>query len=176
MTISQSVARPWYKEPWLWFVLTPLIVVVAVSTVTVTLAVMYADDTVIDNYYKEGRAINQSLEQDKRARQWGLTADMNWKAGGQRLTVNLHSDVIPMPASLALWLDHPFDEKQDAFLVLERSGDSQFYATLPAFDNLWYVTLAPEQDRGSRSAAPWRLRTEVDFARRTSAKLAPPAL
>ncbi|WP_339614772.1 FixH family protein [uncultured Gilvimarinus sp.] len=173
-TAAQKLERPWYKEPWLWFVLTPLIVVVVVSMVTVTLAVKYADDTVIDNYYKEGRMINQSLEQDKRAKLWGLTADMSWQAEGRELTVVLHSDAIPMPASLSLWLDHPFDEKQDAFMVLQRSGKNQFHGTLPAFDNLWYVTLAPEQTRDARRAAPWRLRTEVNFAERTDVKLAPP--
>lgn len=176
MSTAQKLERPWYREPWLWFVLTPLIVVVAVSSVTVTLAVMYADDTVIDNYYKEGRMINQSLEQDTRAQQWGLSADMSWQADGHELTVALHSDMIPMPASLSLWLDHPFDEKQDAFLVLERRGDNQFYGSLAAFDNLWYVTLAPEQNRAERRAAPWRLRTEVNFAERTNVTLAPPAL
>ena len=43
---------PWYKQPWAWFVLTPLITVVLVSSVTVTIAVKYADERVIDNYYK----------------------------------------------------------------------------------------------------------------------------
>ncbi|WP_052481002.1 FixH family protein [Gilvimarinus agarilyticus] len=176
MTIDTNVPRPWQKEPWFWFVMTPLIVVVLVSSVTVTLAVKYADDTVIDNYYKEGRMINQSLEQDKRALQWGLTADMNWQAESGQLVVALHSELIPMPASLSLWLDHPFDERQDKFLILERSGDSHFTAPLAAHDTLWYATLAPEQAESERRAAPWRLRTEVNFTERAAISLAPPAL
>ena len=176
MTTETNASRPWQKEPWFWFVMAPLIVVVLVSSVTVTLAVKFADDTVIDNYYKEGRMINQSLEQDKRALQWGLTADMSWRAESDELVVALHSDTIPMPASLSVWLDHPFDERQDIFLVLERRDDSHFSAPLVAQDTKWYVTLAPEQAEAERSAAPWRLRTEVNFTERAAIKLAPAAL
>ncbi|WP_049721399.1 FixH family protein [Gilvimarinus polysaccharolyticus] len=174
MSIAQKEAGPWYREPWLWFILSPLIVVVLVSSVTVTLALKYADDTVIDNYYKEGRMINQSLGQDQRARQWGLSADVNWQAAAQQLTVSLDSGQIPMPASLSLWLDHPFDETQDVFLVLERHGENQFSATLASLDSIWYVTLTPEQDRAERSAAPWRLRTEVNFIQHPNVTLTPP--
>jgi hypothetical protein len=141
---------------------------------TVTLALNYADDTVIDNYYKEGRMINQSLEQDERAQRWELTAELSWHAKAREIKVALHSDAIPMPASLSLWLDHPLDEAKDAYLVLQRRGDNLFYGTLPASNNLWYVTLAPEQARAERRAAPWRLRTEVNFSKRTHATLVPP--
>jgi|SRR5690554_1846191 len=175
MSTAQKIERPWYKEPWLWFVLAPLITVVTVSTFTVTLALKYADDTVIDNYYKEGRAINQSLEQDKRALQWGLSATLNWDSSEHLLVVTLHSDVIPMPERLSLWLDHPFDEKQDGFWLLQRRGNNQFYGTLKALDNLWYVTLTPALERAERSEAPWRLRTEVNLGQDTDVNLAPAA-
>ena len=63
---------PWYKQFWAWFILTPLIVVVLVWIPFLTIVVKNADDTVIDNYYKEGRMINQRADQDRRAQTLGL--------------------------------------------------------------------------------------------------------
>jgi hypothetical protein len=42
--------KPWYRQFWAWFILSPLITVVIVSSITVTLAVKNADDRVVDNY------------------------------------------------------------------------------------------------------------------------------
>ena len=60
MKTEQDV-KPFYRKFWFWFVFTPLIVVVCVSLTMVTVAFRHADDVVIDNYYKEGRMINQTM-------------------------------------------------------------------------------------------------------------------
>ena len=154
-------SKPWYREPWLWFVLTPLIVVVAVSSVTVTLAVLFADDTVIDNYYKEGRMINQSLEQDARAKLWGVSAELNFSAAKTQVTLTTST---PMPEALSLWLDHPFEADRDQYVVLESNTNGQYSATFTLPQGDWYLTLTPRETRGDRSAAPWRLRREIQSA------------
>ncbi|MDO3387105.1 FixH family protein [Gilvimarinus sp. SDUM040013] len=174
MTNTEVQGQPWYREPWAWFVLTPLIVVVIVSLSFVTVAVKKADDTVIDNYYKEGRMINQSLAQDKRAANWQLSVDIKWSSPQGRLDLELHSPVIPAPQALTLWLDHPFDEQQDFTVTAKQIDGLRYRASIPANDQNWYVTLVPV-DAPSRNDAPWRLKGEMNFARQHQWHFAPSA-
>ncbi|WP_020208413.1 FixH family protein [Gilvimarinus chinensis] len=166
-------ANPWYREPWAWFVLTPLIVVVIVSLSFVTVAVRHADDTVIDNYYKQGRMINQSLEQDKRAANWQLQAQLSWDSAEGRVEVELHSPVIPAPEELTLWLDHPFEESMDARVLLKKVSATGYRADSPGFEHQWYVTLVPGSADEGRTDSPWRLRGEINFDQREQWTLSP---
>lgn len=143
MTSQQLPANPWYREPWAWFVLTPLIVVVVVSLSFVAVAVNKADDTVIDNYYKEGRMINLSLAQDKRAANWQIRVKIDWLAATGQLDIELISPVIPAPEALTLWLDHPFDEDQDLSVTAEQVAANRYRATIAETDQHWYLTLQP---------------------------------
>lgn len=166
-------ANPWYREPWAWFVLTPLIVVVIVSLSFVTVAVRHADDTVIDNYYKQGRMINQSLEQDKRAANWQLQADVSWDSAAGKVLVELVSPMIPAPEALTLWLDHPFEESMDARLTLEKIAPTLYSAASLNLEHQWYVTLVPGRSDASRTDSPWRLRGEISFDDRQQWTLSP---
>jgi uncharacterized protein len=52
---------PWWKEPYVWLVVSgPLLVVVA-SFVTAYIAVKYPDPLVAEDYYKRGININKTL-------------------------------------------------------------------------------------------------------------------
>ncbi|UTF60048.1 FixH family protein [Gilvimarinus sp. DA14] len=166
-------ANPWYREPWAWFVLTPLIVVVIVSLSFVTVAVRHADDTVIDNYYKQGRMINQSLEQDKRAANWQLQAELQWRGAKSEVNVELSSPVIPAPEELTLWLDHPFEESLDTRLTLQKVSDTSYRAQSPNLTHQWYVTLVPGRSDSGRTDSPWRLRGEINFDHREQWTLSP---
>ena len=58
---------PWYRQFWPWFlILLPASVVVAGLT-TLYIANRHADDLVVDDYYKDGLAINRQLEKKQRA-------------------------------------------------------------------------------------------------------------
>lgn len=75
---AADVVLPWYRQFWFWFVFGPLIIIVFVCAFLVSTALRNADDVIIDNYYKEGRMINQTLEQDKQAKLLGLSAELRF--------------------------------------------------------------------------------------------------
>jgi len=67
--------QPWYRQFWPWFlILLPASVVVAGLT-TLVLANRHADDLVVDDYYKDGLAINRKLEKQQRADQQGISVN-----------------------------------------------------------------------------------------------------
>ncbi len=162
MSVSESSpVKPWYRQFWFWLVMSPLIVVVPASFTLLTLAILHSDDRVIDNYYKHGRMINASLEQDERARLWQMSAQLQLEAG--RVQIELTTST-PYPPALSLWLDHPFEADRDQFLTLERQADGRYLGELPVSTGDWYLTLTPATGRDERTQMPWRLRGELTLA------------
>ena len=73
---SGADTRPWYRQFWPWFlILLPASVVVA-GLSTLYIANRHADDLVVDDYYKDGLAINRQLEKKQRANVLGITAQL----------------------------------------------------------------------------------------------------
>jgi hypothetical protein len=75
-------AQPWYREPWPWILMTGPAAVVVAGFVTAYLAVTHNDALVVDNYYKEGLAINRVLERDEAAQKAGYRAQVMFSEDG----------------------------------------------------------------------------------------------
>ena len=97
------MTTPWYRQFWPWFLIALPGTVVIASLYTLFLANRYADDLVIDDYYKEGLAINQELSRQKEAESLGLRATM--VINGRRLDIDVAGDI--EAEQLRLLLAHP---------------------------------------------------------------------
>ena len=69
-------SKPWYREPWPWFLMSLPATAVIAGLATVWIAVTSADGLVVGDYYKAGLAINQTLARDDTARALALTATL----------------------------------------------------------------------------------------------------
>lgn len=170
-------AKPWYREFWFWFVFSPLIYIIIMCSITVTIALKGADDVIIDNYYKEGRMINQALEQDQRARDLGLLADLRFDRTSGDVMISLTSavgDTASLPDAILLMMGHPVKEEKDQIIHLKAIAPGQYRGTLatePQYS--WYLTLYPIGDIALRKQAPWTLSGEIDFRISDKTGLAP---
>lgn len=165
--------RPWYRQFWLWIVLAPLITVVCVSAVTVTIAFRNADDVVIDNYYKQGRMINQTLQQDRRALALNLSAHLRFDRTTGEVFMQISTREI-LPEKLLLLLDHPFDADLDQQLIMQKLSASHYRGELeskPGYS--WYLALMPALDKADRKNAEWLLSGEIDFEVGDETELSP---
>lgn len=159
---GERLPMPWYKEVWAWFVLTPLIVVVIACMITGTIAFTNQDDIVVDNYYQEGRMINQRFEQDEHAAALGLQGELRFdrQVGEVVLTLSSHE---PLPAHLVLGLDSPALANQDLELTLAEISPGHYRGDLPhSIAHRWYIRILPETET-QIAEAPWRLKAEIDF-------------
>ncbi|MEJ2443764.1 MAG: FixH family protein [Exilibacterium sp.] len=165
--MTDEALKPWYRESWSWFVLAPLIVVVVVSSITATIAYHYSDDVVTDNYYKEGRMINQRLEQDKRALELGLSGELRFdrKVGEVFLSLSIDPRYQNrLPQKLLALLNHPTSAERDRQLVLTEIAPGRYRADLDGrLDYKWYVILIPTLDRKKHNQTEWRLTGEIDL-------------
>ena len=141
-------SEPWFRQFWPWFlILLPASVVVA-SLVTMYIAYYGADDLVVDEYYKDGLAINRQLEKKQRSVELGITARLNFS--DDHVTARIEGPVAE--ASLSLWLSHPLEADRDFPVKLAMIAPGIYQAPLPsAVAPRWHWTLGLEQVDG------WRL-------------------
>ncbi|MDF3012748.1 MAG: hypothetical protein K0Q78_952 [Cellvibrio sp.] len=173
----EEIVKPWYRQFWFWFVFSPLIYIIIMCSVTVTIALKGADDVIIDNYYKEGRMINQALEQDKRAQELGLSGELRFdRTTGEVLLniANAPTDASLMPGQLLLMMGHPVKAAKDQLITLTAIAPGRYRGELlvePEYS--WYLTLYPVKDLALRKEAPWTLSGEINFRVAEKTLLAP---
>lgn len=172
--------KKWYKEFWAWFILTPLIVVVIVSSFTVSLAVRHADDRVVDNYYKEGRLINARLDEDILASELALSAVLQFDLSINELTIKLDNNTQQYPDTIYLELGHTSDQSQDHMLALQHLAKGQYQTELTRkLQYRWYLRLRSDGNPPPIDTAEvvhqandvWRLRGEIDLSKQSTVTL-----
>ncbi len=174
---ENEIVLPWYRQFWFWFVFGPLIFIIIMCGFTVSIALNNADDVIIDNYYKEGRMINQALDQDKKAKALGLTADLRIDSitGDVLLSFpQLPADTSLIPEQLLLFMGHPVKAAKDQQVILTQIAAGQYRGSLteePRYS--WYLTLYPITHMDQRHQAAWSLSGDINFALGDSASLNP---
>lgn len=148
-TLSAPSSKPWYREPWPWFLISLPATAVIAGLTTVWIAMTSADGLVVGDYYKAGLAINQTLARDDAARALALTAILQREQGSLALT--LAGRLRAYPDQLSLTLAHPTRQGMDQALTLSHVGDGRYRTSLPTMPaGKWHAQL-------SDAATTWRL-------------------
>ncbi|MFT6310955.1 MAG: hypothetical protein ACJAQS_001321 [Porticoccus sp.] len=172
--LNNPALIPWYKQFWPWFIMgLPAIVVVA-CIYTVMLAFQHQDSLVNDNYYKVGKAINQSLGQRNTAKKLAIIAQLNFDFSTQTVTVTTNSSNVDSGdfalSDLVLTLSHPFDSKQDNIIVLSNVAPNVFSGSVPSLSGRWYLKLIGSSDQ---LTGGWSIDGEIDLNIRRQLQLQP---
>ena len=156
---------PGYRQFWFWFVFGPLLFIVVLCGILVFIAFKYSDDVVTDNYYKVGRMINQTLEQDEKAAELGLLANVKIDQLTGDVIVSItgkHS----FPTQMLLFLDNPAKANKDQRILLTENAAGKYRGELSApIEYSWYIALIPEADANRRKDAEWLLTGQIDIAK-----------
>lgn len=146
---------PWYKHRWPWLLMLGPLVVVVAGTYTAWLAVKGQDALVVDDYYKQGRAINQDLSRDRVATSMKLAAELQYDAAAGRLTGNLSSLGQPLSTPLVIRLIHSTMPEKDVVLHAQSDQSGNFSTLLPMLDMArWQVQIESEK-RDWRLGGEW---------------------
>lgn len=154
-----SEKNPAWREPWFWAVFSPLILVAMVCSVLVTFAVRGADDRVYDDYYKQGRMINNQFEAENAAIAYKVKGNIEFKFDHQLVSVNLEGR--SNPDDIKVQLSHPVNAESDFTLTLHRLSPGRYQGELPsALNGRWYLILRSVE---SDTELAWRISTEINF-------------
>ncbi len=148
---------PWYKQTWLWFVLTPLIAVVIYASIFMYIAITTSDGVVRDDYYKIARGMNVDTSRVEAAAKLGINGDIliDTLTGDIRLNLSAYT---PLPSELILDLIHPTHQKYDQSITLRAvSQNSGVYlgALQSHLEGKRYLML-------SDSSHSWHIRREIN--------------
>lgn len=151
-SVRNSDTKPWYRQFWPWFVIALPATAVIAGLTTLTIAIRNADDVVADNWYREGRAINRSLEAEQRARQYGIRAVVAMQPQGD-WSISLQSATpLPWPETLELMLRHPTQAEKDILAHLVHRGDGKYETSDALLPGDWHLVLLDTH---------WRLQQRV---------------
>lgn len=92
--LSQQIL-PWYRYAWPWFLISFPLTSVILGIGMFYLALQTNNSLVVDDYYKQGKAINQRIEKDQQASLLGLAATLTPGQEGLLIELNRH-----LPAGL----------------------------------------------------------------------------
>ncbi len=157
----QAPPPPWYKQPYVWLLITFPAAAVLGGIVTIYIAVLTDDGLVTDDYYKRGLQINRSLARDRLADKMDLSATVDWAAAESRLAVVLAAkDMHALPAQLQLRLFHSTRGGLDQAMLLPQTAAGRYGGRAP--------DLAPGAWNIELGTSDWRLlgRMEVPGPRR----------
>ena len=119
----------WYKNKWVWLVISIPVMAVMMSFTTAYFAVFGADTLVRDNYYKDGLAINQELDYETRAKNLGIKAQIMIDARTGVLSVQLEN-YENYPERLNLIVLHPTVAEKDQDVLLKHVEQGRYTGTI----------------------------------------------
>jgi uncharacterized protein len=151
---NQVDNQPWYRNPMVWMVIALPATAVVAGLLTVYIAVANQDSLVVDDYYKEGQAINQELSRDRKSTELGLAALVDVNAETGEVLVSLSSEGSFAPTTeLTFKLIHRTLSGEDQTTTLSRLEDKpnyRGYIKPPIIEGRWTIQIISDQS--------WRLR------------------
>jgi len=149
-TEINTMQRPWYRQPLVWMLIAIPMSAVVAGAITIWLAVTTSDGLVVDDYYKQGLAINQVLKRDMRAREYALDATLKVLVEQAVVRLELNKGLLQdYPERLQMSLRHATSDDSDVSIELIHGQQHQyighFRQTLPA--GAWYVELGNDDWR-----------------------------
>jgi len=155
MRTPNPPAKPWYREPWPWLLMLGPLAAVIMGVVMVVLAVRSNDGLVVDDYYKQGLAINQTLDRERRAEALSVNAMLEFAADLRRVTLKLDLQGA-LPEALQLTLAHPTRAGEDQRVLLVPRGAGTYDGVLAApMPGRWHLLLE-DADRSWRRSGAWQ--------------------
>ena len=119
--------KHWSREPYVWMIIAFPASAVIAGIITIYIAIQTEDGLVVDDYYKRGLEINRTLDRDKRAQDYRLSADVKYPVYGDKLLINIASaSDYKIPESINVNLLHATRKGFDQSFTVQITDDGNY--------------------------------------------------
>lgn len=163
--VNPANPPPWYKQRWPWILMSLPATSMVLGFFLLYMAVTTNDGLVVDDYYRQGRAIDQTIARSVAAADKGLTADVGVRVDEIRIALHANEGV-ELPRDLVVTIIHPtragFDQQ------LQLSVEDGVYAApiAPLTLGRWHIQIEDAE-------RAWRLRGQVHVPDETQVRILP---
>lgn len=151
--MQNNTKKAWFKQFWPWFLIFLPMAAVVAGISTVVIATNNKPEMVVDDYYKQGKAINADLSLLNKAKQLGISAQVSQQNGELLIQLNGVNNF----ASINFTLFHSTQSKRDKSLILTADAQGRYhYQTDKSLTGKWIMRIEPFDKQ-------WRLQKTVHF-------------
>jgi len=153
--VPQAPPAPWYTQRWPWLLMLGPATVLVGGGIATWLALGHPDAMVVDDYYKQGKAINQDLRRDRAASALQLRLQARYLPDQGRLQGRIDSFGKPVTMLITISLAHPTLPERDIVLVARPDAAGNFSVPLPALEKTHWQVVVEGGKRDWRLAGSW---------------------
>ncbi|WP_426416836.1 FixH family protein [Aestuariirhabdus sp. LZHN29] len=127
---THEAVAPWYRQGWFWFIVGIPMASVCLGTTMLIVAFTHQDSLVKDEYYRDGKAINQVIARNQRAEalEIGATVTIDELTGEVALQVGGKDDLLP--SVLRLSFLSPTLASQDQVIDIRQIAPGRYIGQL----------------------------------------------
>jgi hypothetical protein len=172
--LPPAAQRPWYLEPWPWLLMLGPVIVMIAGFHTAWIAFSQQDALVVDDYYKQGKAINRDLRRDSAASRLGMAAALRYDANAGTLTGSVTRTqpaqptaepasaagsgpvAVSAPTPLVLRLIHSTLPARDRTYRVTPDAAGHFAVNVPLLEISHWQVMLESEDGVWRLNGPWQ--------------------
>ena len=163
--MEKTDTKPWYKYFWPWFLIAVPVSSFVMAYFLVNFAANTEDSLAIDDYYKEGKAINASMAKVEEAQRLRIMTDLTVNDG--QIALEFHSGIPSTGNALKLNFYHVTLQEKDFSLLLTRDAKGIYRGfTEQDTNGKWRVSLTPIDDS-------WKVQQEISLPRKDKIRFVP---
>ena len=166
LIMQQTKVTPWYKQFWPWFLISVPLSSFIVGFFVLHLATNTTDSLVVDDYYKEGRAINARLEKVQRAKDMRIVTGLTISEKGA-VALRFISGLPRDNTALKLSLYHVTIQDRDIDILLTADANGVFRGVInDDIQGKWRATLLPMDES-------WTVQQVIGLPQQNEIRFAP---
>ena len=153
--LAGAGAGPWYSHRWPWLLMLGPVLVIVGGSYAAYLAVTRPDAMVVDDYYLQGKAINQDLRRDRVASVLQLSFEAHYDPASATLAGSMRGGGLPLATPLHIYLAHPTQPAKDLQLLAQPDGTGRFSVAMPMLERAHWQVVVEGPQREWRLAHSW---------------------
>ena len=164
--MQHQQVTPWYKQFWPWFLIAVPLSSFIVGFIVLHLATNTTDSLVVDDYYKEGKAINARLDKMENAKNLNIVTGITFSEDGV-IQLRFLSGLPRTSEALTLSLYHVTLKNRDIEVLLSSDAQGVYRGrTDKSLAGKWRLSLLPYDES-------WKLQQVIALPREDEIRFEP---